>query len=84
VSAEKPRQVLDALRKFYETSYTNVYRRVYMLAERGTECFEGARETVRAFVNAASTREIVFTRNASEALNLVAHARSIPSSSSLP
>jgi cysteine desulfurase/selenocysteine lyase len=74
VSAQKPRQVLDALREFYETSYTNVHRGVYLLAERATERFEGAREKVRAFTNAASTREIVFTRSATEALNLVAYA----------
>jgi hypothetical protein len=57
VSAQKPRQVLDALRDFYETSYTNVHRGVYLLAERATERFEGSREKVRAFINAASTRE---------------------------
>jgi cysteine desulfurase / selenocysteine lyase len=74
VTAQKPRQVLDALREFYETSYTNVHRGVYLLAERATERFEGAREKVRAFINAASTREIIFTRNATEALNLVAYA----------
>ncbi|MBA3562353.1 MAG: aminotransferase class V-fold PLP-dependent enzyme, partial [Actinobacteria bacterium] len=70
----KPRQVLDALREFYATSYTNVHRGVYLLAERATERFEGARETVRAFINASSRREIVFTRSATEALNLVAYA----------
>jgi cysteine desulfurase / selenocysteine lyase len=74
VTAQKPRQVLDALREFYETSYTNVHRGVYLLAERATERFEGAREKVRAFTNATSTREIVFTRSATEALNLVAYA----------
>ncbi len=74
VSAQKPRQVLDAQRGFYETSYTNVHRGVYLLAERATERFEGSREKVRAFINAASTREIVFTRSATEALNLVAYA----------
>jgi cysteine desulfurase/selenocysteine lyase len=74
VTAQKPRQVLDALREFYETSYTNVHRGVYLLAERATERFEGAREKVRAFTNAASTREIIFTRSATEALNLVAYA----------
>ncbi len=57
VSAQKPRQVLDAQREFYETSYTNVHRGVYLLAERATERFERAREEkVRAFINAASTR----------------------------
>jgi cysteine desulfurase / selenocysteine lyase len=74
VTAQKPRQVLDALREFYETSYTNVHRGVYLLAERATERFEGAREKVRAFTNATSTREIIFTRSATEALNLVAYA----------
>jgi hypothetical protein len=74
VSAQKPRQVLDAHREFYETSYTNVHRGVYLLAERATERFEGSREKVRAFINAASRREIVFTRSATEALNLVAYA----------
>ena len=61
VTAQKPRQVLDAHREFYEPSYTNVHRGVYLLAERATERFEGSREKVRAFINAPSTREIVFT-----------------------
>jgi cysteine desulfurase/selenocysteine lyase len=74
VTAQKPRQVLDAHREFYETSYTNVHRGVYLLAERATERFEGSREKVRAFINADSMREIVFTRSATEALNLVAYA----------
>jgi cysteine desulfurase/selenocysteine lyase len=73
-SAQKPRQVLDVLRTFYETSYANVHRGVYTLAERATAAYEGAREKVRAFVNAASAREIVFTRSATEGLNLVAYA----------
>ena len=73
VSAQKPRQVLDAQREFYETSYTNVHRGVYLLAERATERFEGAREKVRGFI-AAYAREIIFTRSATEALNLVAYA----------
>jgi cysteine desulfurase/selenocysteine lyase len=74
VSAQKPRQVLDALRDFYETSYANVHRGVYHLSERATEAYEGARERVRAFVNAPSVKEIVFTRGATESLNLVAYA----------
>jgi cysteine desulfurase / selenocysteine lyase len=73
-STQKPRQVLDAMRDFYEHRYANVHRGVYRLAERATEGYEGAREKVRAFVNAPSTREIVFTRSATEALNLVAYA----------
>jgi cysteine desulfurase/selenocysteine lyase len=74
VSAQKPRQVLDAMRHFYETSYGNVHRGVYTLSERATAAFEGAREKTRAFINAPSAREIVFTRQATEALNLIAYA----------
>jgi cysteine desulfurase/selenocysteine lyase len=74
VTAQKPRQVLEAMTNFYETSYANVHRGVYALAERATEGFEGAREKVARFVNAPSSRELVFTRNATEGLNLVAYA----------
>jgi cysteine desulfurase / selenocysteine lyase len=74
VTAQKPRQVLDSMTHFYETSYGNVHRGVYALAERSTEAFEGARERIARFVNAPSSRELIFTRNATEALNLVAYA----------
>jgi cysteine desulfurase/selenocysteine lyase len=74
VTAQKPRQVLDAMTQFYETSYGNVHRGVYALAERATEAFEGARERIARFVNAPSSRELIFTRNATEGLNLVAYA----------
>jgi cysteine desulfurase/selenocysteine lyase len=74
VTAQKPRQMLDAMTNFYETSYANVHRGVYALAERATEGFEGAREKIARFVNAPSSRELIFTRNATEALNLVAYA----------
>jgi cysteine desulfurase / selenocysteine lyase len=73
-SAQKPRQVLDAMREFYETSYANVHRGVYTLAVRADERYEAARETARVFLNASSTREIIFTRGATEGLNLVAYA----------
>ena len=73
-SAQKPRQVLDAMTDFYATSYANVHRGVYELAERSTAAYEGAREKVRAFLNAPSSREVIFTRQATEALNLVAYA----------
>jgi cysteine desulfurase/selenocysteine lyase len=73
-SAQKPRQVLDTMREFYETSYANVHRGVYSLAASATEAFEGAREKVARFVNAPSSREIIFTRQATEALNLVAYS----------
>ena len=73
-SSQKPRQVLDAMREFYETSYANVHRAVYVLGERATEGYEGAREKLRVFLNARSTREVIFTRNGTEGLNLVAYA----------
>jgi cysteine desulfurase/selenocysteine lyase len=73
-SSQKPRQVLDAMTTFYETSYANVHRGVYVLAERATAALEHARERVRAFLNAPDVREIVFVRNATEGINLVAYA----------
>src|ERR671936_1029567 len=66
VTAQKPRQVLDAMQAFYATSYANVHRGVYTLSERSTAAFEEAREKVREFINAPSAREVVFTRNATE------------------
>jgi cysteine desulfurase/selenocysteine lyase len=74
VTSQKPRQVLDAMRDFYETSNANVHRGVYTLSERATAAFELARQKVAGFVNAPSVREIIFTRQATEALNLVAYA----------
>ena len=73
-STQKPRQVLDAMREFYEHSYANVHRGVYTLAERATAGYESAREKVRAYVNAPSSREVIFTRSATEALNLIAYS----------
>ncbi len=73
-TSQKPRQVLDGMTTFYETSYANVHRAVHTLAERATSGLEGAREKVRAFLNAPDVREVIFVRNATEALNLVAYA----------
>lgn len=73
-SSQKPRQVLEAMTEFYETSYANIHRGVYDLGERATEAYEGAREKARAFINAETTREVVFTRNVTSAINLVAYA----------
>jgi cysteine desulfurase/selenocysteine lyase len=72
-SAQKPRQVLDRMRRAYESEYSNVHRGLHHLANAATEAFEGARETVRAFLNAGSVDEIIFTRSATEAINLVAN-----------
>jgi cysteine desulfurase / selenocysteine lyase len=73
-TSQKPRQVLDAMQTFYETSYANVHRSVYQLAGEADAAYEGARTKVRRFVNAASEREVVFTKNATEGLNLVAQS----------
>lgn len=73
-SAQKPAAVIDGLAEFYRNDYANVHRGVYGLSQRATDAFEAARETVRAFLNAADEREIVFVRGATEAINLVSHA----------
>ncbi|AXK80393.1 cysteine desulfurase [Pseudolabrys taiwanensis] len=72
-SAQKPQSVLDRLTKAYTYEYANVHRGLHFLANEATEAYEGAREKVRAFVNASRTEEIIFTRNATEAINLVAY-----------
>jgi len=71
-SAQKPRAVLARLTHAYEHEYANVHRGLHYLANAATEAYEGARESVRRFLNAASSEEIVFTRSATEAINLVA------------
>ena len=73
-TTQKPQAVLDALMRYYTTSNANVHRGVHLLSEIATEAHDAAREKVRAFLNAGSTREIVFTRNSTEGINLVAHA----------
>src|SRR6266852_1279746 len=72
-SAQKPRAVLDRLQHAYTAEYANVHRGLHYLANAATEAYEGAREKVRAFLNAGRPEEIVFTRNATEAINLVAY-----------
>ncbi len=72
-SAQKPHAVLDRIESAYTQEYANVHRGLHYLANAATEAYEGARETVRAFINAARTEEIIFTRNATEAINLVAY-----------
>src|SRR3954449_6561143 len=71
-SAQKPQAVLDRIQHAYTTEYANVHRGLHYLANAATEAYEGAREKVRAFLNAARPEEIIFTRNATEAINLVA------------
>ncbi|MFY9892570.1 MAG: aminotransferase class V-fold PLP-dependent enzyme, partial [Xanthobacteraceae bacterium] len=71
-SAQKPRAVIERLTQAYEHEYANVHRGLHYLANAATEAYEAARESVRRFLNAASSEEIVFTRSATEAINLVA------------
>lgn len=72
-TSQKPTQVLDALADYYEKHNANVHRGVHALAEEATALYEGARDKVAAFINAPSRDEVIFTKNASESLNLVAN-----------
>jgi len=71
-SAQKPAQVVEAMDHFARTSYANIHRGAYRLSEEATNAYEMARKKVARFINARSAREIIFTRNATEAINLVA------------
>src|SRR5476651_1095448 len=71
--AQKPNAVLDRIQQAYTSEYANVHRGLHFLANAATEAYEGAREKVRAFLNAPRSEEIIFTRNATEAINLVAY-----------
>lgn len=73
-TTQKPKSVIDAISRYYETYNANVHRGAYRLAEESTAAYEGSREKIRAFLNAASTEEIIFTRGATESINLVAYA----------
>ena len=77
-SSQRPRSVIDAISHYYETSHANVHRGVHRLSQEATDLFEGARETLRRFINARSTREIVFVRGTTEAINLVAQSHARP------
>ncbi|NJK30874.1 MAG: SufS family cysteine desulfurase [Acaryochloris sp. RU_4_1] len=73
-TSQKPTQVLQALQEYYEQANANVHRGVHTLSNRATDAYEGARDKIAAFVNAASRQEIIYTRNASEGINLVAYS----------
>lgn len=73
-SSQKPQQVLDALLNYYQKNNANVHRGAHSLSNRATDAYEGARDKVAQFINAQSREEIVYTRNASEAINLVAYS----------
>src|SRR6516164_6250901 len=72
-SAQKPQEVLDRVNQVYTSQYANVHRGLHYLANEATEAYEDAREKVAAFLNASRKEEIIFTRNATEAINLVAY-----------
>ena len=71
-TTQKPQCVIDAVRHYYEKDNANIYRGVHALSERATADYEAARETIRLFFNAASTKEVIFTRGTTESINLVA------------
>ncbi|MFQ5805073.1 MAG: SufS family cysteine desulfurase [Phycisphaerae bacterium] len=77
-TTQKPRVVLETLRRYYETENANIHRGVHQLSMRATDAHEQAREDVRQFINAASTEEVIFVRGATEAINLVAQSYARP------
>ncbi|CAG7631382.1 cysteine desulfurase [Paenibacillus allorhizosphaerae] len=78
-TSQKPVQVIEAIKKYYEYDNANVHRGVHTLGSRATDAYEGAREKLRGFINARSTEEIIFTRGTTSAINLVAasYARAV-------
>ncbi len=77
-SAQKPRAVIDCLTRVYESEYANVHRGLHFLSNLATSNYEAAREKVRAFLNAPHVDQIIFTKGATEALNLVASSFAAP------
>ncbi|MFT8563373.1 MAG: aminotransferase class V-fold PLP-dependent enzyme, partial [Acetobacter orientalis] len=73
-SAQKPNAVIDAMADTMRTQYANIHRGLHWMSERTTEAYEGVRDLVAGFLNAPSREEIVFTRNSTEAINLVAYS----------
>jgi len=71
-TTQKPRQVTDALTRYYESQNANIHRGVYSLSQTATDLYEAARRTVQRFINAAEPAEIIFTRGTTESINLVA------------
>lgn len=73
-SSQRPHAVIDAISHYYEHDHANVHRGVHVLSQRATDAYEGSREVIRRFIHAADTKEIVFTRGTTEAVNLVAQS----------
>jgi cysteine desulfurase/selenocysteine lyase len=77
-TGQKPRVVIDAERRYYETANSNVHRGIHHLSEQATAAYEGTREKVRRFINARDLAEVIFVRGTTEAINLVAHSYGRP------
>jgi cysteine desulfurase/selenocysteine lyase len=77
-SSQKPQAVIDAVSRFYSEDYANIHRGLHALSERATQAYEGARDTVRRFINAPTEQEVVFVRGTTEAINLVAQSYARP------
>jgi cysteine desulfurase / selenocysteine lyase len=73
-SSQRPQAVIDAISRYYEHDHANVHRGVHALSQRATDAYEGAREVVRRFINAGDTKEVIYTRGTTEAVNLVAQS----------
>src|SRR5687767_4137782 len=73
-TTQRPRQVIQSLVDVYERKYANVHRGIHWLSDQSTDLYEHARETVRRFINAPSAEEVIFTRGATEGINLVARS----------
>src|SRR5258705_10009902 len=73
-TSQKPQVVIDALTRYYSTDNSNIHRGVHLLSERATQAYEAARAKVQRFINAAQSKEIIFTRGTTEAINLVANS----------
>jgi cysteine desulfurase/selenocysteine lyase len=73
-SSQRPKSVIDSISRYYEHDHANVHRGVHTLSQRATDAYEGARETIRRFINARDTKEIIFVRGTTEAVNLVAQS----------
>jgi cysteine desulfurase / selenocysteine lyase len=78
-SSQRPQAVIDAVSHYYEHDHANVHRGVHALSQRATDLFEGARDVIRRFINASDTKEVIFTRGTTEAINLVAQSLLRPS-----
>ncbi|HNM37242.1 MAG TPA: aminotransferase class V-fold PLP-dependent enzyme, partial [Anaerolineales bacterium] len=73
-TSQKPLQVIEAMNDYYRRSNANIHRGVHTLAEEATSLYEGARERIAKFIHAATSREIIYTRNTTESINLVAYS----------